>query len=253
MVFKKMKKLTSKRIDPLSRKKQVLAYVVQEYLHSITPVSSHQIVERCLCDLSSATVRHVLAELEEEGFLTHPHTSAGRIPTPEGYRYYVDYLMKEIDLLATEKVRIQDEYVKGVLELEDLLEKTSEVLAQEMHYPSIISLEGPQGRIFCRGMSFVAGYPEFHNFQKIQRVLRILEEKEDLLKLINRHLEEKVRVYIGAEMGLSETKDCSLVVSKYGRPNGPSGRVALLGPTRMDYEKAFSTLEYMCDLINRMI
>lgn len=248
-----MKRMASRRTDPKVRKEQVLAYVVQEYLYSVTPVSSQQIVERCLCDLSSATIRHVLAELEEEGFLTHPHTSAGRIPTPDGYRYYVDHLMHEIDLLSGEKKRIQSEYAQGISELEDLLDRTSEILAQETQYPSIISLEGPHQRIFCHGMSFVAGYPEFHNVQKIQNVLKLLEEKENLLRLINRHLAEKVGAYIGIEAGLSQMDDCSLIISRYGKDRGPKGRVALLGPTRMNYEKVFSTLEYVCDLINRMI
>jgi heat-inducible transcriptional repressor len=248
-----MKKVTSRRVDPELRKEQVLAYVVHEYLHSVTPVSSQQIVERCLCDVSSATIRNVLAELEEEGFLTHPHTSAGRIPTPDGYRYYVDHVMHEIDLLSIEKKRIQSEYVRGISELEDLLDKTSEILAHETRYPSIISLEGSQGRLFCHGMSFVADYPEFHNVQKIQNVLKVLEEKENLLKLINRHLAEKVRAYIGLEAGFSQVDDCSLIISKYGKDRGPKGRIALLGPTRMNYEKVFSTLEYVCELINRMI
>jgi len=244
--------MSSKRTDPQVRKEQVLAYVVEAYIRYVTPVGSSQIASQCLCDLSSATIRNVLADLEEDGYLTHPHTSAGRVPTQEGYRYYVDKLMNEINLLSTEKERIESEYTQNKIELEELLEKTSEVLAQETHYPSIISLDG-HDLIFCRGVSFVAGYPEFHSIQKIRYILEVLEQKEQLLKLINREIGERVKIFIGHEVGLSGAEDCSLVVSRFGRKGGPAGRLALLGPTRMKYDKAISTLEYLSELIDRMI
>ena len=77
-------------------------------------------------DLSPATIRNILAELEHEGFLTHPHTSAGRVPTQDGYRYYVDYLMSEIQLLEEEKRCINTSYAQDIIDLENILEKTSQ-------------------------------------------------------------------------------------------------------------------------------
>ncbi|MDP8265811.1 MAG: hypothetical protein P9M07_02560 [Candidatus Aceula meridiana] len=244
--------MTTKRLDPQKRKEQVLTYVVEQYICHVVPVGSSQIASECLCGLSSATIRNVLAELEDDGYLTHPHTSAGRVPTQEGYRYYVDKLMNEINLLSTEKDRIQAEYAQGMGELEGLLERTSEILAQETHYPSIISLDG-RDLIFCRGVSFVAGYPEFYNFQKIRYMLEVLEQKKELLKLIDREIDERAKIFIGREVGLPGVEDCSLVVSRFGRKGGPSGRLALLGPTRMNYDKAVSTLEYLSQLVDRMI
>ncbi len=245
--------MTPKRLDSIYRKKKILSYVVEEYIRNITPVSSNQVVVGRFLDLSPATIRNILAELEGDGFLTHPHTSAGRVPTQEGYRYYVDHLMTEIQLLADEKQRIMAEYQQDVSELETLLEKTSEILAQETHYPSIISIDGFGDKVFCRGISFVAGYPEFHNFHKIECILRVLEGKESLLELINRDLEKKIHIFIGDEMGCSEMDGCSLIVSRYGKEDGPKGRLALLGPTRMDYEKATSVLDYFSELINEML
>ncbi|MDP8265192.1 MAG: hypothetical protein P9M12_06935 [Candidatus Aceula lacicola] len=245
--------MSLKRLDPQYRKEKILAYVVSHYIQDIVPVSSNQIVEEQLFALSPATIRNVLAELEDDGFLTHPHTSAGRVPTQDGYRYYVDHLMEEINLLAAEKQRIMAEYSQGILELEVLLEKTSEILSQETQYPSIISIDGYGDKIFCRGISFVAGYPEFHNFQKIECLLRLLEQKERILEIINRDLEKKIHIYIGDEAGCSDMDGCSLIVSRYGKKDGPQGRVALLGPTRMNYEKTISTLEYFTELIDEML
>ena len=88
------KEIMSSRAQEIQqRKDQVLAITVGQYIKTVTPVSSSYIAKIYPSGVSSATVRNVLAELEEEGYLTHPHTSAGRMPTQKGYRYYVDHLL----------------------------------------------------------------------------------------------------------------------------------------------------------------
>src|SRR5208283_2242825 len=137
----------------------------------------------------------------------HPHTSAGRTPTQQGYRYYVDHLMHEIQLLEAEKRRISQEYKRHARQLEDLLEKTSEVISDLTHYTSIVSLDDENGhkhKIICKGTNYVVGYPDSTDILKIQAILKILEEKERLMELINRSLEKKIKIYIGHEMALKE-------------------------------------------------
>lgn len=243
----------SKRTDFQERRDRVLGIVVDQYVKTITPVSSAYIAQEFHLDLSPATIRNILAELEDDGLLTHPHTSAGRLPTEEGYRYFVDNLMDEIQLLEAEKKRIKSEYQKNISELEVILEKTSEVISEVTHYTSIISVDGWQGKLICRGTSFVAGYPEFHDFKKIREILFMLEEKERILEVINRNLETKIKIYIGHEAALSNIEDCSLAVSSFKKANGPSGRIAVLGPTRMDYERVVSTLGYISGLMNEIL
>src|SRR3990167_5524478 len=102
------------------RKDKILGIVVNEYIKTVNPVSSGLIAQEHPLEISSATIRNILAELEEDGFLTHPHTSAGRVPTEKGYRYYVDNLMDEIQLLETEKLRIKNEYDMVSLQLDEL-------------------------------------------------------------------------------------------------------------------------------------
>ena len=244
--------MVAKQTDYQARKNRVLAIVVDEYVKNVTPVGSQLLVERYRLDISPATVRNILAELEEEGYLSHPHTSAGRIPTQRGYRYFVDHLMNEIKLLEDEKTRIQAEYRQGIKELERLLEKTSEVISDLTHYTSIVSIDGGE-KMFCKGMSFVAGYPEFHNFDRIRHILHALEEKERILEVINRALEKKIKIYIGSEIAYKEIEGCSLAVSSFETDGGPSGRIALLGPTRMDYERVVSTLEYFSQLMKEIL
>ncbi|MBF0483861.1 MAG: HrcA family transcriptional regulator, partial [Candidatus Omnitrophica bacterium] len=78
--------MTNKQNEIHTRKDRVLGVTVEEYIRTVVPVSSSYIAEHHFYDLSSATIRNILAELEEDGFLTHPHTSAGRVPTQKGYR-----------------------------------------------------------------------------------------------------------------------------------------------------------------------
>src|SRR3989344_3113682 len=243
--------MSSKKTDFQERKERVLGIVVDEYIKSTTPVGSHFIVQQYSLDLSPATIRNILSELEEEGYLTHPHTSAGRVPTQRGYRYFVDNLMNEIQLLKEERERIQAEYKEGMRELEKLLERTSEVISEKTHYTSIVSVDG-ENRFYCKGISNVVGYPEFHDFKQVQQILHTLEEKERILEVINRDLEKKIQVFIGSEIACVEMENCSLAVSSYKTNKGQSGRIAVLGPTRMDYERVVSTLQYFSQLMREL-
>jgi transcriptional regulator of heat shock response len=245
--------MTLRRSDHQYRKDTVLGIVVNEYIRSVTPISSGHIAQGYPLDLSPASIRHILSELEQDGFLTHPHTSAGRIPTQDGYRYYVDHLMHEIQLLEDEKQRIDAEYQKEVRDLEFIMEKTSRVLSDVTHYTSIVSVEGFGDRLFCRGTSFIVEYADSQDLGKIRDILKALEEKERILALINRNLEHKINIYIGHEMALAGIETCSLAVSAFRGRQGYRGRMAILGPTRMDYQRVVSALDYCTQLMNHML
>ena len=242
--------MSPRKPDVQQRKDMVLAIVVDQYIKTVNPIGSTFIAQECHVDLSSATIRNILAELEEEGYLSHPHTSAGRIPTQLGYRYYVDHLMNEIQLLEEEKKRIQREYNQRINELETLLDKTSQIISDVTHYTSIISVDGRNDRIFCKGTSYVVSYPETRDVKKIGNILKTLEEKERILRVINQDLEHKIEIYIGHEMACKEIESCSLVVAGYHKKNGPSGRIAILGPTRMNYERVVSALDYVAEILS---
>ncbi len=239
----------NRKTDFRERRDKVLGIVVGQYIKTVSPISSALISEEFHLDLSPATIRNILAELEEMGYLTHPHTSAGRVPTQTGYRYYVDHLMQEIELLEEEKRRIRSEYVRRVTELETLLERASAFVADLTHYTSIISVDGSDQKIFLKGTGNVPGYPEFHDLRKIRDILEILEEKERILEVINRNLRKKVEIYIGHEIACANIESCSLAISQFTTEKGATGRIAVLGPTRMDYERVVGTLEFISGLL----
>src|SRR3989339_675182 len=121
-----------RQIDPKiieERKKQVLQAVIHHFIKTARPVGSNILTDDYKFDLSPATIRNLMAELEDEGYLTHPHTSAGRVPTDKGYRSYVDSLIELQKLVIDEEERVNHEYQGRIRELEDLLSKTSKALS----------------------------------------------------------------------------------------------------------------------------
>ncbi len=101
------------------------------------PVSSRAVLQRCSVDVSSATIRNDLAKLESYGFVTQPHTSAGRVPTPAGYRYYVDHCSPTRLRTATRE-RIESFFADFHEELSKLLRQTSGLLSEISHYPAVV-------------------------------------------------------------------------------------------------------------------
>lgn len=238
-------------VDYNSRRKAVLTATINKYIQEPLPVASEDIAVDF--DLSPATIRNIFAELEENGYLTHPYTSGGRIPTDRGYRYYVDFLLSQIELLDEEKECIVREYQREISKLEDALERTSEVLSMITHCTGIVSFLEWQDKFFYKGISSMLEQPEFRDFNKIRLIIRMIEDKQELLNIINRDFNEKVKVYIGGELGCPEMQSCSLVVSSYRFKDKPSGRLAVLGPVRMEYRHIIPSLEYISEALTGVL
>jgi len=126
-----------------SRKKEILQAVVTDYIKMAQPVGSRTISRRYQVGLSPATIRNDMADLEEMGYLLQPHTSAGRIPTQKGYRYYVDELMETADLEESEKDKIKQVYeFEKMREIEEIIKYTTNLLSSLTNYTSLVI--GPQ-------------------------------------------------------------------------------------------------------------
>jgi len=235
-------------VDYNLRKKAVLAAAINKYIKEAVPVASEDIARAF--DLSSATIRNIFNDLEKDGLLTHPYTSGGRIPTDRGYRYYVDFVISQMQLLDEEKERIGRGYQKQLKKLEDILEQTTDLLSTITHYTSIVSSLNRQDRFFYKGVSFILEEPEFQDSGRIRLLIRMLEDKQRLLSIINRDFSGRVKIYIGEEMGYPEIKNCSLAVTSYSAKKKPSGRIAVLGPMRMEYGHIIPALEYVSDVLS---
>jgi heat-inducible transcriptional repressor len=121
------------------RRSRILALIVDDFVGSAQPVGSQSLVERHQLGLSSATVRNEMAALEDEGMLSHPHTSAGRIPSHRGYRYYVSSLMQARDLSQTEQFTILHQFHQASRQLEEWVGLAASVLANNLHNVALVT------------------------------------------------------------------------------------------------------------------
>lgn len=238
-------------VDYESRRNSILSATINKYIDKAVPVASEDLASNF--DVSSATVRNIFAELEENGLLTHPYTSGGRIPTDKGYRYYVDFLISQMELLDEEKERIVREYKREIKRLEDALEETSEVISRITRYAGIVSFVRSQDKLFYNGISYILEQPEFRDSEKIRILIKFIEDRQRLLEIINRDFKEKVKVYIGHELGCPEMENYSLVVSSYRLKSKPLGKLAVLGPMRMEYKQIIPALEYISDVLTGVL
>jgi heat-inducible transcriptional repressor len=132
------------------RQQEILHAVVHSYITTAEPVGSRTIVKRMGVDLSAATVRNVMADLEELGYLQQLHTSSGRVPTDLGYRYYVDYLMRVQELTELERTRIEQEFGQKLNDADDVLRQTSHLLALVSHQAGIAEAPSESSAVVIR-------------------------------------------------------------------------------------------------------
>lgn len=131
------------RISLQERKQKILQIVIHHFIHTGKPVGSETIIEKNKLGVSPATVRNILASLEKEGYLTHPHTSSGRVPTDKGYRFYVDSLMQLQQLTQEEEQRIEKEYDSQRGALDSVMQETSKMLSILSHYTGFVLTPSP--------------------------------------------------------------------------------------------------------------
>ncbi|BCK00036.1 heat-inducible transcriptional repressor HrcA [Anaerocolumna chitinilytica] len=323
------------------RKLKILQAIIRNYLETGEPVGSRTISKYTDLNLSSATIRNEMADLEELGYIIQPHTSAGRIPSDKGYRLYVDTLleekthevedMKELILEKADKldhllkqvarlladntnyttlvtkpkyrskkvkfiqltevddthilavILIEGNVVKNkIIEVTDCLDKEiilklnivfntflqgldlAEItmsLIQKMkeqagNYNRLVSnildavaeaiSEEEEVEIYTSGATNILKYPELNNVDKVMELIDTLEEKEQLSEIINHNVDTSesgdIQVYIGSETPVQAMKDCSVVTATYEIEEGVYGKIGIIGPKRMDYERVVNIL-----------
>jgi len=234
-----------------SRRKEVLRAVIELYLQTARPVSSESLLEQRKFNLSSATIRNVFKDLENKGFLTHPHTSAGRVPTDLGYRFYINDLMERVELSNDEKKIIEQFFRYNLARGNDAFENASRILSNFTHYAGIASHKDKNSVYYC-GLGYLLEQPEFHNLDEIRSIFRVLEE-DRLLDLMRRQMEKEIEVVIGCECNFTEMSNCSLIVCECEDSNGELAKVALLGPKRMAYKRVIPMMDYIANLISEDI
>lgn len=337
--------------DLTPRQSEIFRVLVQEYISTANPVGSGTVQKIGGLEISSATIRNELAILEELGYLTQPHTSAGRIPTVKGYRYYVERLMQQVDLPAIERHMIRHQFHQIHLDLEQWMRLTAAILAHKAQSASLVTpphavnsrfkyleivsirdtlclmilvlqdssvyqemfstnvpvdqdelkkisnklnellknrtvreirnstnpeLTGLQGldaevlqhvllqmhqadqrlfrNIYQDGLVNVLHQPEFVDAAKFRQLVELLEHRDFLETVLSRILNANgVQIIIGGEGLREDIVDISLVLSPYGIKGKASGVLGIMGPTRMQYPRVISTVQYIAQLMDGLI
>ena len=336
--------------DLTERQKLILSLVIHEYSRTAIPVGSQALVTRYNLDISSATVRNELAALTEFGLLRQPHTSAGRVPTEEGYRYFVSRLTRAIDLPDATRRTISHQFYQMRNDVEQWVRLAASVLAYQSRAASLVTPPHPEharlkhleliatrgrqvlvvlvmvggevrqrllslpelvgqeqlsqsserltrlfqgadgaemrarlsqlqgldadvmawviedmthadttlaGEMYIDGLANVLSEPEFTGSEEARRSLRILEERTLLRDLVARtsasNTQGGVQVLIGGEGTWDELRQWSLVLGSYGLPGLATGTLGVLGPLRLSYGRAISTVRFLSGLLSELM
>lgn len=237
--------------SPDKRKEAILEIIVDHYIESAEPVGS-RFVSRKL-SLSSATIRNVMSDLEEEGYITHPHTSAGRIPTDKGYRYYITSLMHRKNLTDNMVKIVEAQYHQRMQNLGDVLEKTSHLISSLTNYVGITMIPDAE-KVYMDGASHLIEQPEFRDLAKLHKLFKCLEDRVSILKLLcDEQDDDRLTIHIGKENKSNYLSDCSIVTRGYKIRGKKSGKIGVIGPKRMVYERVIPMVEYLADTVSNII
>lgn len=336
------------------RKQQILRAIVHDYVATAEPVASEALVERYDFGVRSATLRNEMAAMSEMGYLQQPHTSAGRIPSEKGYRFYVDWLLTPRPLDASERRRLRAQLEKARSEVERVLHQTCRMLSALTHYVSMatppeleqdvvrqvhlatldrdrllvvvalatgrlehavvqtgvdlmavdmaalerlvgLAVQGrtvaqaiaatpgiheslspesdavyravlatvrdvlarvraeESGEVVVEGTTQVLRHPEFESADAICDLMEILEERRRLFSILRDVYTEGARVVIGSESGDPRMHACSLVAARYTVMGRYVGTVGVLGPTRMDYDRALPAVQFVARALGEVL
>lgn len=236
------------------RQKKILKAIIQEFIQTAEPVGSKTIMVSYKFNVSPATIRSDMAELEKEGLLTQPHTSAGRIPTDAGYRFFVDDLVDYEEtrkLISPLVLKLKDEFQKDKLKRQ--IHDAVALLSKATNNMSFATL--PDSQTFYLGISNVLKTPEFiKDPHQASQVVEVIEESNKFLTFLSSldDNDEKVQIFIGKENILEKIQSCSLIISKYNSPEY-KGYIGIMGPTRMNYAYNTVILEEVAELLNQEI
>jgi len=211
------------------RQEQILPAIVEQYAEVASPVGSSLLAK--VFNVSSATIRAEMAELERLGFIHQPHTSAGRVPTDQGYRYYVNGLTDTPTLLESnrgERALAQRVHAGGAPER--TIRNAVDTLVELTHNLGIATIGN---QLYMSGLSNLFGQPEFLHTGQVQQVAQLLDNLEPWLREAAPN--EPLSVYIGEENPIGRTAGCSLIIGRFRSPFSDRSYIGVLGPTRQSY------------------
>jgi transcriptional regulator of heat shock response len=228
------------------RQAKILAALVKENCDSGQPVASSDIAEKYNLGVSPATIRSEMARLEEMGFIAQPHTSAGRVPTDVGFRYFVNQLMERVKLGVREQEQLKSELQQLQAAHVEMGRRIARLLASHSDQASFAVF--PE-TVASTGMSKILDNPNLppEDAKEIARFFDNLDENAQ--SMLAEYCDKGPEARIGKEIQLSKKSDYSMIVSGIELPSGKKGVIGLVGPKSMKYEKNLTLMEYVSKLL----
>ena len=242
------------------RQKQILCQIIEEYAETASPVGSVTMAK--LFGVSPATVRAETAKLEALGLIAQPHTSAGRVPTDAGYRFYVNNL--ENERVAKDSTVFEREASADVS-----LERGMHALVRRVSSQSqadaairgavdtLVELTGNLGLATIGGQLYLAGIsrlftqPEFVDTRRVQAVARLLDNLEPWLR--EAAPGEPLNIFIGQENPIGRNSEVSLIISKFRSPFSDKSYIGVLGPTRQNYSRVMALVRRTGNMLEEIL
>lgn len=226
------------------RQSKILVAIIEEYTKTGLPVGSSVLAEKYGFAVSSATLRNDMAALEDAGLLYQPHTSAGRIPTDAGYRYFVEEIMPDRKLSKKEQQALRKELLQLKAQNTRLTRTTARLLSTLSGYVAVSVL--PNKDEFSEfGLRTLLENVDRDNLDDVCALAESLdyidERCEELMNII---ADGETKILIGEDNPLTKTKNYSMIVSQFNR-DGEKGIVALIGPKNMQYDRNKSLIDYV--------
>lgn len=218
------------------RKEIILNTIIKEHIKTGQPVSSSCLVDKYKLNISSATVRNEMADLEEDGFIVQPHTSAGRIPTEKAFVFFINNL-------ENKKINSKDgDVLKGILKNKE--EQNLKQAAKEIARVSQLAIFWAfhKNNLYYTGISNLLQQPEFVQNNLVYDISLIIDKMEEIIDDVFDDIDYGPQVLLGSKNPFSNF--CGSIISKY-KVNGQTGLFGILGPMRMDYEKNLALIHFI--------
>lgn len=234
------------------RQKQILYQVIEEYAETAAPVGSITMAK--LFGVSPATIRAEMARLEALGLIAQPHTSAGRVPTDAGYRYYVNSL-GESEMAGAIEHRSLD---RGTHALEVRVSSQSRAdTAIRGAVDALVELTGNLGlatiggQLYLSGISRLFTQPEFVDTRRVQAVAKLLDNLEPWLR--EAAPGEALNIFIGHENPIGKSSEVSLIISRFKSPFSDRSYIGVLGPTRQNYARVMALVKRAGEMLEEIL
>ena len=241
------------------RQRQILCQIIEEYAETASPVGSVTMAK--LFGVSPATVRAEMARLETLGLIAQPHTSAGRIPTDAGYRFYVNNLEKNNEEIAEDfnpKINEESNLERGMHALVRRVSSQSQADAAIRGAVDILveltgnlGLATIGGQLYLSGISSLFRQPEFVDTRRVQSVAKLLDNLEPWLR--EAAPGEALNIFIGKENPIGKNSEVSLIISKFRSPFSDRSYIGVLGPTRQNYSRVMALVKYAGNMLEGIL